>query len=55
VPDKKALNERVAAIMAEREAETAKAKIEGREPVLPPLPDGVAIGNGGVGLTVRRR
>lgn len=55
VIDKKRLNERVAQIMAEREAELAAAKSEQREPALPPLPDGVAIGNGGVGLTVRRR
>lgn len=55
VVNKKALNDRVDEIMAQRDAEIAAAKAEAREPVLIPLPDGVALGNGGVGLTVRRR
>jgi hypothetical protein len=55
VVDKKKLNERVAEIMAKRDAEIDAAKAEGREPILPALPDGVALGNGGVNLTVRRR
>jgi hypothetical protein len=55
VLDKTKLNDAVAKIMAAREAELEAAKAEGREPNLPALPDGVALGNGGVNLTVRRR
>lgn len=55
VVDKKKLNARVAELMAAREAELAAAKAEGREPQLPALPDGVALGNGGVSLTIRRK
>ena len=55
VVDKAKLNGAVAEIMAAREAELEAAKSEGREPNLPALPDGVALGNGGVNLTVRRR
>lgn len=55
VVDKKALNEHVAGLMALRDAELEAAKAEGREPNLIPLPDGVALGNGGSGLTIRRR
>lgn len=53
--DKKKLNEAVAAIMAKRDAEIEAAKREERPPILPALPDGVAIGNGGCTLTIRRK
>lgn len=53
--DKKKLTDAVKAIMALRDAEIAAAKAEERQPDLPALPDGVAIGNGGVGLQIRRR
>lgn len=55
VLDKKKLNERVAAILAAREAEFAKAKAENRDPDVEPLPEGVVLGSGGFSLTVRRR
>lgn len=53
--DKKKLNEHVATVMKARDEEVANAKAEDRSPVLPALPDGVAIGNGGSSLTIRRR
>jgi len=55
VVDKKKLNEHVAAIMKARDAESVAAKAENRAPFFPALPDGVAIGNGGASLTIRRK
>lgn len=55
VVDKKKLNDAVKAIMEKRDAEVIAAKAENRQPELPALPDGVAIGNGGASLTIRRR
>lgn len=55
VLDKKKLNEAVSAIMAARDAEIATAQAESREAVLPPLPDGILLGNGGQSLTIRRK
>lgn len=55
VLDKKKLNEAVSAIMAARDAEVAAARAENREPILPALPEGVLLGNGGQSLTIRRK
>lgn len=56
VVDKKKLNDRVAEIMKARAEAIERAKAEGlTAPDLPTLPDGVALGNGGVGLTIRRK
>lgn len=53
--DKKALNAAVEGIITERDLEFERAKREGRDPNPPPLPEGVALGNGTVSLTIRRR
>lgn len=55
VLDKKALNEHVAGLLAKQDAEIAAAKAEGRDAEMYPLPDGVRLTNGSVGLTIRRR